>query len=121
MGVARPVDNDGTSTDIILVFSTFRVARVVAFVSVLSMPVLAMAASTSQGIQMMRNWKASDHCVAAAQKQLPDYTEEWLKRRDAALQQCLASQNLPPRAPAARAQAVSLLARTKGSQPTLRS
>jgi hypothetical protein len=80
----------------------FRVVSVVAFLCVLSMPVLALAqARTSQGIQMMNNWHASDRCAAAAQKQFPDYTADSLRRRDAALQQCLSSLNLPPRAPEA--------------------
>jgi hypothetical protein len=76
--------------------------RVVAFICVLSAPVLALAqARTPYGIGMMNNWHASDRCVAAAQRQFPDSTEDSLKNRDAALQQCLTSQNLPPRAPQA--------------------
>jgi hypothetical protein len=80
----------------------FRVVRVVAFIWALLMPAFALAqARTSQGIVMMNNWHAADRCVAAAHKQFPDYTADSPRRRDAALQQCLSSLNLPPRAPEA--------------------
>jgi len=46
---------------------------------------------------MMNEWKASDRCAAAAQKAFPDFSAESNAKRDAAMKNCLASQNLPPR------------------------
>jgi hypothetical protein len=43
-------------------------------------------------------WTASDRCARAAFKQFPDYTPESNAKRDHAVQLCLASGNLPPRA-----------------------
>ena len=76
-----------------------RVACLAALVIVLAMP--AARAMTGQGQQMMRNWTASDRCMAAAQKQFPDYTAEALAKRDNAVKQCLGQSFLPPRAPLA--------------------
>jgi hypothetical protein len=56
-------------------------------------------AITQQGTQMMKTWAQSDRCVAAANKQYPDYTAEALAKRDQALQQCLSNSLLAPRAP----------------------
>ena len=65
-----------------------------------AMPGPAPAMSIN-GQQMMRNWSQSDRCVAQAQKQFPDWSAEALAQRDTALQQCLSSGVLPPRAPEA--------------------
>ena len=56
----------------------------------------AMAISLNGNV-MMRNWAASDHCAAQAQKQFPDYTPEANAKRDNAMKQCLAQGELPPR------------------------
>lgn len=64
----------------------------------LAVPVTAHAYSL-QGQQIMKNWAASDRCVAAAQKAFPDYTADSLTKRDQATKQCLAGGGLPPRAP----------------------
>jgi hypothetical protein len=77
-----------------------RLAGLAAFAIILTMPVVTLA-TTAQGVQMMKNWAQSDRCIAAAQKAFPDYTADSLAKRDAALQQCLATGILPPRAPQA--------------------
>jgi hypothetical protein len=78
----------------------FRVAGFTGFVVALTAPVAAVAL-TGQGQGMISRWAVSDRCVAQAQKQFPDYTAESLAKRDQAVQQCLGSQFLPPRAPQA--------------------
>jgi hypothetical protein len=72
--------------------------RHIAFVvllAALAMPVTAKAASLN-GNSMMNKWAASDRCAAAAHKAFPDFTAESNAKRDAAMKNCLASQNLPP-------------------------
>jgi hypothetical protein len=76
----------------------FRAAALALFVLAAIAPGAAFAI-TQQGQQMMRNWAQSDRCVAAANKQFPDYTAESLAKRDQAVQQCLSNGVLPPRAP----------------------
>lgn len=46
-------------------------------------------------------WKADDKCVSAAQKQFPDHDLLSQQRKDDAVNRCLASRGLPPRAPTA--------------------
>jgi hypothetical protein len=75
-------------------------AGLAAFAVALTAPVAAVAI-TGQGQGIISRWAASDRCVAAAQKQFPDYTAESLAKRDQALQQCLGGQLLPPRSPQA--------------------
>ena len=77
-----------------------RIAALGGVAAMLTAPAPALAI-TSQGQAMINNWKGSDRCAAAAQKQFPDYTAESLRKRDLALQQCLAGGTLPPRAPQA--------------------
>jgi muramoyltetrapeptide carboxypeptidase LdcA involved in peptidoglycan recycling len=62
----------------------------------LLLPAVANAV-TQQGIQTLRRWGLSDKCAQQAQRQFPDYTAEAQAKRNLALQQCLANQNLPPR------------------------
>ena len=72
--------------------------RHIAFVAVLAalaMPVTAKTASLN-GNSMMNKWAASDRCAAAAHKAFPDFTAESNAKRDAAMNNCLASQHLPP-------------------------
>ncbi len=59
----------------------------------------AAAVATQQGILVIKNWKAMDKCAAQAQAAFPDFTAESNAKRDAKLKECLAQQNLPPRAP----------------------
>jgi hypothetical protein len=59
----------------------------------------AAFAYTSYGQQTMSRWKSTDRCAEAAQRAFPDYTAESNAKRDAAIKNCLASGNLPPRAP----------------------
>ena len=75
-----------------------RGASAVGFVLAVALPVMAGAA-TVNGTQMIKNWAASDRCVAAANKQFPDYTADSLAKRDQAVQQCLSNSVLAPRAP----------------------
>jgi hypothetical protein len=76
-------------------------AALAAFTAALASLPVAAVALTGQGQGMIARWAASDRCVAAAQKQFPDYTADSLAKRDQALQQCLGRQLLPPRAPQA--------------------
>ena len=55
------------------------------------------AAASQQGALMMRNWKEADKCAKAAQTAFPDFTAEAIAKREAALKDCLAARNLPPR------------------------
>ncbi|HVH78206.1 MAG TPA: hypothetical protein VM782_02350, partial [Stellaceae bacterium] len=80
--------------------AVLRIAALVGIAAVLTIPATALAIS-QQGQVMINNWKATDRCTAQAQKQFPDYTAEALRKRDLALQQCLAASALPPRAPQA--------------------
>jgi hypothetical protein len=66
-----------------------------AFLLAVLLPTGAMA--TAQGVTAMSRWAAMDKCSAAAQKAFPDNTVEAIAKRDAALRQCLAGGNLPPR------------------------
>ena len=66
-----------------------------ALLAALALPVTARAFSRN-GDTMMNEWKASDRCAAAAQKAFPDFTAESNAKRDEAMKNCLASQNLPP-------------------------
>jgi hypothetical protein len=75
-----------------------RGVSVAGFAIVLAMPVAASAA-TVNGTQMIKNWAVSDRCVAAANRQFPDYTADSLAKRDQAVQQCLSNNVLAPRAP----------------------
>jgi hypothetical protein len=70
----------------------------IAGVFFLALPAPARA-MTQQATQMMKNWAQSDRCVAAANKQFPDYTADSLAKRDQAVQQCLSNSVLAPRTP----------------------
>jgi hypothetical protein len=59
----------------------------------------ATASASQQGLIVLHNWKAMDLCTQKAHAAFPDYTAEANAMRDAALQACLAGQNLPPREP----------------------
>ena len=54
-------------------------------------------AMTQQGQQTLKRWAVSDKCAQIAQRRFPDYTAEAQAHRNQAFQQCLDSQNLPPR------------------------
>lgn len=77
--------------------SMIRRIAFVALLGALAMPVTARAFSTLNGDSMMHRWTASDKCAAQAQKAFPDFNAESNAKRDAAMKNCLASQNLPPR------------------------
>ena len=57
------------------------------------------AAATQPGVDAMKRWKLMDVCARKAQEAFPDFTAEAGAKRDAKLKECLATGNLPPRAP----------------------
>ena len=57
------------------------------------------AGATGQGEAAIRKWKTMDNCASQAQRQFPDFTADSNAKRQAALQNCLNTNNLPPRAP----------------------
>jgi len=58
------------------------------------------AAFASQGGQAaIKKWSAMDQCEREAQAAFPDYSAEAVAKRDARLNECLESKDLPPRAP----------------------
>lgn len=57
------------------------------------------AEATQQGNTAIANWKRMDVCAKQAQAAFPDYTAESNAKRDAKLNECLSSGNLPPIAP----------------------
>jgi hypothetical protein len=62
------------------------------------LPIAAHATST-QGLIVIGRWQAMDSCAIEAQRAFPDFTAESNAQRDAALKDCLARKNLPPREP----------------------
>jgi hypothetical protein len=48
-----------------------------------------------------QKWAVMDKCKRQGMKAFPDYTAESLRKRDQAVNQCLAANNLPPVAPQA--------------------
>ena len=68
-------------------------------------PILALtllppvASASQQGVVVMRNWKTMDECAKQAQTAFPDFTADSNAKREAKLQECLQSKNMPPRAP----------------------
>lgn len=73
-----------------------RIAAFIVLLAALAVPVTVRAFSRNGG-SMMHNWATSDKCAAQALKAFPDFTAESNAKRDAAMKNCLASQNLPPR------------------------
>ena len=57
----------------------------------------AAARASQQGIIVVKKWQAMDKCTERAYAAFPDYTVQSNAQRQAALQACLAGQNLPPR------------------------
>jgi hypothetical protein len=58
-------------------------------------------AATQQGTGAILKWKTMDKCAKQAQTAFPDFTVDSNAKRDAALQNCLNANNLPPREPLA--------------------
>ena len=73
-----------------------RRAKIAAFAVALALPGPAMC-YTAYGQQTVSKWVAADHCAQAAQRAFPDFNAESNAKRDAAMKNCLASGNLPPR------------------------
>jgi hypothetical protein len=57
------------------------------------------AFATPGGDAAIKKWAAMDRCERQAQEAFPDYSAEAVAKRDAKLNECLESQDLPPRAP----------------------
>jgi hypothetical protein len=72
-----------------------------AVVVLLALAGAALASETQQGVIVIRKWAAMDRCAKQAQAAFPDFTPESNAKRDAKLQACLESQNLPLREPLA--------------------
>jgi hypothetical protein len=72
-----------------------------AIVLLLALVVPAAATETAQGILVMKRWQAMDLCEKKAQIAFPDFTAADNAKRDAQVQACLESQNLPSRPPLA--------------------
>jgi hypothetical protein len=80
------------------------VRRVLLPLLLLLLPALITAAraqQTQQGTAVMKRWQAMDRCAKQAQATFPDFTAADDAKRNAQLQVCLESQNLPPRTPLA--------------------
>lgn len=80
-----------------------------AITAVLAAAVLAVgillagsAQATVQGTVALQKWKVMDKCAKQAQQAFPDFSAASNAKRDAALQNCLNANNLPPREPLAQ-------------------
>jgi hypothetical protein len=62
----------------------------------------AAAMASQQGLQVMKKWQQADKCAAQAHTAFPDYNPQSNAKRDAALEECLDRQDLPPREDLAR-------------------
>jgi hypothetical protein len=57
------------------------------------------AFATLAGQAAIKRWAAMDQCEREAQAAFPDYSADAVAKRDAKLNECLESKDLPPRAP----------------------
>jgi hypothetical protein len=57
------------------------------------------AFATVAGQAAIKKWALMDQCEREAQAAFPDYSAEAVAKRDAKLNECLESKDLPPRAP----------------------
>jgi hypothetical protein len=57
------------------------------------------AFATMAGQASIKKWAVMDQCEREAQAAFPDYSAEAVAKRDAKLNECLESKDLPPRAP----------------------
>jgi hypothetical protein len=57
------------------------------------------AFATQAGQAAIQKWSLTDQCAREAQAAFPDYSAEAVAKRDAKLNECLQSKDLPPRAP----------------------
>jgi hypothetical protein len=64
----------------------------------------AGAQATQQGQAAVKSWKQMDNCAKQAQAAYPEFSAESNAKRDAKLQECLNSGNLPPRQPLSQPQ-----------------
>ncbi len=71
-----------------------------AFAAAAGLSAPAAEAATAQATTAMRNWKTMDTCARQAQAAFPDFSPGANAKRDAALQNCLNANRLPPRTPA---------------------
>jgi hypothetical protein len=73
-----------------------RRAAVAVFIAGVLLPASGHA-QTLQGELSLKRWARSDKCAQQAQHSFPDYTAEAQAKRNLAYEQCIDSQNLPPR------------------------
>lgn len=78
--------------------------RMIALLAIAVFFAPAVAEASSQGTQVIKNWKTSDKCAQQAQTAFPDFTPESNAKRDAQLKVCLEGQRLAPRAPSGPSQ-----------------
>jgi hypothetical protein len=57
------------------------------------------AFATLAGQAAIKKWAVMDQCEREAQAAFPDYSADAVAKRDAKLNECLESKDLPPRAP----------------------
>jgi hypothetical protein len=76
-----------------------RVAIIVFLALVAASTTTAGATETQQGIIVVKRWQSMDQCRKKAQLAFPDFTADANAKREAQIQTCVESQNLPLRAP----------------------
>jgi len=59
------------------------------------------AFATQAGQAAIKKWAETDQCEREAQAAFPDYSADAYAKRDAKVNECLESKDLPPRAPLA--------------------
>lgn len=74
--------------------------RLAAAILAIGLCVVSGAAfATQAGQAAIKKWSLMDQCAREAQAAFPDYSADAVARRDARLNECLESKDLPPRAP----------------------
>ena len=74
---------------------------ILSLLAALALAIGTAEAATQQGTTAMTKWKTMDKCAKQAQTAYPDFNADSNAKRDAALQNCLNANNLPPREPLA--------------------
>ena len=74
---------------------------ILSLLAALELAIGTAEAATQQGTTAVAKWKTMDTCAKQAQTAYPDFNADSNAKRDAALQNCLNANNLPPREPLA--------------------
>ena len=74
---------------------------ILSLLAALALAISTAEAATQQGTTAVAKWKTMDKCAKQAQTAYPDFNADSNAKRDAALQNCLNANNLPPREPLA--------------------